>query len=78
MWGPLLATNEMAYPSVSYVLNKLQLPPDYDGLFEAVFQGQASMQTVGMALASYQRSLNLAGSAFDRWYFAKDEDALSP
>jgi len=35
------------------------------------------METVGMALASYQRSLNSANSPFDRWYYGKQKPALS-
>ena len=35
------------------------------------------METIGMALASYQRTLNSGNSRFDRWYYGKEEDALS-
>jgi cytochrome c peroxidase len=35
------------------------------------------MLNVGQALASYQRSLNSADSAFDRWYFGKQVEAMS-
>jgi cytochrome c peroxidase len=35
------------------------------------------METVGQALASYQRTLNSADSAFDRWHFGKQSIALS-
>lgn len=35
------------------------------------------MLTIGQAIASYQRSLNSADSPFDRWYFAKQPDAVS-
>ncbi len=79
IWGPLLAANEMGNPSVGYVLAKIRGLADYDGLFEAAFDGRGpTMETLGMALASYERTLVSANSAFDRWHFAKEDDALSP
>jgi len=78
IWGPLLAKNEMANASVGAVLTKIREIPDYKNDFEMVFDGKGpSMSTVGMALASYQRTLVSANSAFDRWYYGKQEDALS-
>jgi cytochrome c peroxidase len=35
------------------------------------------MTTLGSALASYQRAIVSADSAFDRWYYANQPDALS-
>ncbi len=77
VWGPLLAANEMANPSVGYVVNKISALPDYAGLFETAFQTGPGMATIGMALASYQRTLNSADSAFDRWYFGNQADHRS-
>lgn len=78
MWQPLLARNEMANPSIGYVLDKIRQLPEYQGLFETAFAGQGvSMQTLGEALAAYQRTLLSADSAFDRWYYAKEPQALS-
>lgn len=77
VWAPLLARNEMANPSIGYVINKINNIPDYKGLFKKAFKRGASMETVGMALASYQRTLNSADSAFDRWFYGKQENALS-
>lgn len=76
-WGPLLAHNEMANPSIGYVVDKIKASADYRGLFEKAFSKPANMETVGQALASYQRTLNSADSPFDRWYFGKQTDALS-
>ncbi|RLA47425.1 MAG: photosynthetic protein synthase I [Gammaproteobacteria bacterium] len=78
VWGPLLAPNEMANPSVGFVIRKLNLLADYKGLFEAAYQSSATMETVGMALASYQRTLTSADSSFDQWYFGKQNNALNP
>lgn len=78
VWAPLLASNEMANPSIGYVINKIKGIKEYDGLFEAAFDGKGpTMETVGDALASYQRTLNSANSRFDRWYYGKEEDALT-
>jgi cytochrome c peroxidase len=35
------------------------------------------METIGMALASYERTLNSADSPFDRWYFGNAKNAMS-
>ncbi len=77
VWGPLLAHNEMANPSIGHVLEKISTSPDYKNLFETAFNRPASMETVGMALASYQRALNSADSPFDRWHFGKNKTAIS-
>lgn len=77
IWGPLLARNEMANPSVGAVLQKIRSLGDYDGLFEAAFNGRgADMMTVGMAFAAYQRSLVSADSPFDRWRYGGEAEAL--
>ena len=77
VWGPLLAHNEMANPSVGYVVDKIKSFTDYKGLFEKSFSEPANMMTIGKAIASYERSLNSADSAFDRWYFGKQLNAVS-
>ncbi len=77
VWGPLLAKNEMGNPSIGYVLDKINNAPDYDQLFEQAFGQGADMETVGMALASYQRTLNSANTPFDRWYFGGEGHAIS-
>jgi cytochrome c peroxidase len=69
VWAPLLAGNEMGNPSIASVVEKLRRLPDYAGLFENAFGGGPDMETVGKALASYQRTLNCADSPFDRWYY---------
>ncbi|WP_428605846.1 cytochrome c peroxidase [Sedimenticola sp.] len=79
VWGPLLAKNEMANPSVGYLLNKIRHIGDYQALFETAFNGKGiSMETLGQALASYQRTLVSADSAFDRWHYGRDSNALLP
>lgn len=76
VWGPLLAHNEMANPSIGYVVEKIKRNADYQGLFEQAFGKPASMETIGMALAGYERTLNSANSEFDRWYYRHEKQAL--
>ena len=77
VWGPLLAHNEMANPSIGFVLQRIQSSADYNGLFEHAFGKAPGMETVGMALASYQRSLNSANSKFDQWLYAKSKKVFN-
>jgi cytochrome c peroxidase len=78
IWGPLLARNEMGNPSVGAVLEKIAGLEDYAQQFHEVFQKGLSMETLGMALASYERTLISGNSPFDRWYYRKEEGALTP
>lgn len=78
VWLPMLAYNEMANPSVGEVLRKLVELADYQGLFEAAFDGRgADMETVGAAIATYERALVSGGSPFDRWHYGGEHDALN-
>ena len=78
VWQPITAHSEMAAPSIGYVINKIQRIRDYDGLFEEAFDGRgADIQTVGQAIASYQRTLLAADSPFDRWRYGSQKDAIS-
>jgi cytochrome c peroxidase len=78
VWGPLLTRSEMANPSVGAVIKKIRRLPDYKNLFEQAFNGEpVNMQNVGKALASYERVLVSGNSAFDRWYYGKDQAALT-
>ena len=78
IWGPLLAHNEMGNPAVGQVIEQIMAIPDYRTRFENAFAGRpVSMETVGMALASYERVLVSANSPFDRWYYGGEEEAMS-
>ncbi len=77
VWGPLLAGDEMGNPSVGHVLAALRALPDYAGLFQAAFGGHGpSADTVGQALASYERALVSGRSRFDRFRYGADAKAL--
>ena len=77
VWQPMTARNEMAAPSIGYVIRKIRRMGDYDGLFEQAFEGRGpDILTIGQALAGYQRTLLAADSPFDRWYFGGEDDAV--
>jgi cytochrome c peroxidase len=77
VWGPLLARNEMGNPSIGAVVEKIRAAPDYAGLFESAFPGRGlAMETIGMAIASYERTLVSGDSPFDRWKYEKDTSAV--
>lgn len=76
-WVPLLNPIEMGNAAVADVLEKIRKMPDYAGRFEAAFAGSGPTEhTVGVALASYQRTLVSGNSRFDRWHYGGDSQAL--
>jgi cytochrome c peroxidase len=78
IWQPMLASNEMANPSIGYVIEKIRRLRDYEGLFESAFAGRgAAIETIGMAIASYERTIVSGNSPFDQWYFGKNDEAMS-
>ena len=48
----MLAHNDMANPSVGYVIEKNNNCADYKGLFNRVFGKEPGMETIGMVIAS--------------------------
>ena len=76
VWGPLLASNEMGNLSIGMVIERIRSFDDYDGLFAQAFNRGPDMQTIAMALASYERTLVSGDSNFDRWHYGADKKAL--
>ncbi|XSG83259.1 MAG: cytochrome-c peroxidase [Methyloligella sp. ZOD6] len=77
-WLPMLAPDEMANPSMGHVLERIRTLPDYDGLFQAAFGSDGpTIQTVGDAIAAYERTLLSGNSRFDQWYYGGVEEALT-
>lgn len=78
VWNPLLAANEMGNPAIGTVIDKLSGLDDYARQFALAFNGQGpTMETLGLALASYERTLLAGNSAFDRARYGNDPSALS-
>jgi cytochrome c peroxidase len=76
VWAPLLAANEMGNVSIGVVIERIRSLDDYEERFTAAFGRGPDVQTIGMALASYQRVLVSADSPFDRWYYGDEELAV--
>jgi len=78
VWGPLLAASEMGNPSVGFVVDKIRSLADYRGRFERSFGRAAGIETLGQAIASYERVLVAADAPFDRWRYGGGRDAVPP
>ncbi len=77
VWAPLLADNEMGNVSIGVVIERIRSLDDYVEQFANAFDRGPDMQTIGMALASYERVLVSGDSPFDRWFYGGNVDALS-
>jgi len=77
VFGPLLAANEMANPSIGHAIETIRNAAEYDGLFERAFGSSVDVRNLGQAIASYERMVLSGNSPFDRWRFGGDETALS-
>ena len=75
-WEPLLADDEMGNKSEQEVLDRLSASADYVRLFKEAFGKAPDKEGVAKALASYQRTLLSGNSAFDRWNWGGEDDAL--
>lgn len=76
--SPLTNPVEMGNPSIGYVVDKVRRLPGYEEQFQRVFGESVSVLTLGKAIASYERTLLSANSPFDRWYFGKEKNAVTP
>ncbi|HUO54229.1 MAG TPA: cytochrome c peroxidase [Rhodoblastus sp.] len=78
VWSPILSPDEMAAPSVGWEIDRIRAIPDYRASFDRVFPGKGvSMDTIGAAIAAYERSLLLANSRFDQWKYGGNGAALT-
>ena len=75
--APMTASNEMANPSLGFVVARLAELDDYAPLFQAAFGGGPSPDRIGQALGAYQRTLLAGASRFDKWRYGGQQDALS-
>lgn len=73
---PIANEDEMGMPH-AVMAASLAADPAYGRMFAAAFPGQAvGADTVGKAIAVFERSLTFTNSPFDRW-IAGDESAIS-
>jgi cytochrome c peroxidase len=74
--GPIAAAGEMNLP-LDRMEERLKAIPGYRECFQRAYPGEGiSRQTVGRAIATYERTLVSGRSPFDRWVEG-DEDAVS-
>lgn len=75
---PLLDPDEMANRSLDEVVARAAAVPGLRRRFALAFNdSRPSPERIARALAAYQRTLVAAGSAFDRWRYGGEDDALS-
>lgn len=72
--GPILSHAEMGVTDESALIARLELK--YGGRFKRVMKRPVSLETVAMAIASYERTLLSGDSDFDR-YESGQKDAIS-
>jgi cytochrome c peroxidase len=76
--GPLLAPTELDMTEEEIVA-RVREEPAYPPLFAAAFgTPEVTLRRIGHALSSFERTLLSAESAFDRWWWDEEEDAVSP
>lgn len=75
--GPLINPIEMGFENHDQVVARLREIPEYDRTFKAVFNSPVTIENVGRAIASFERTILSGDSPFDR-FMAGDSSALSP
>ena len=74
---PLVHPDEMANATLAAAMARIDALRDYRAPLRTAFGApRATPARVSAALAAYQRTLIAGGSAFDRWYFGREADAL--
>ena len=77
---PFVNPIEMGLKDHQPILDIVRSDPEYVGAFQEVFgkQGEAvTMGEVTKAIAAFERTIISGNSPFDRWYYGKEEGALS-
>jgi len=74
---PFTEPDEFANPSMDAVVARVRGLSDYAGRFEAAFGRKADAIAIAAAIAAYERGLLAGGSAFDRWKYGGEAEAIS-
>jgi len=77
---PIVNPVEMGLANHDPVLNVVRTDPEYVSAFRTVFKkepAQVTMKEVQQAIASFERTIVSGDSPFDRWYFGKEQAAIS-
>ena len=73
---PLINPDEMGNTSHEQVVKRLATIPEYAAQFQKVFGGPVNVDSLGKAIAAYERTLVSANAPFDR-FLAGDGNALN-
>lgn len=74
--GPIMAAGEMNMPSEEEVINTIRNAPEYKSLFQAAYGVEPSMETIGKAIAAFERTIVSGPSRFDD-YVGGNKSALN-
>jgi cytochrome c peroxidase len=75
--GPVENPVEMAH-SLKSVERRLNADPSYRAEFEKAFgPGRITYDMVAQAIASFERTVLSGNSPFDRWFYGRDQNAVS-
>lgn len=75
--GPFANPVEHGFGDYSEMLTKMNKIEGYKGEFKKVFGTEITMEGVGKAIASFQRTIVSGNSPFDRFESGKDQKAIS-
>ncbi len=75
--GPFFSPVEHGFQSKEELVAKLNKIKGYRKLFQEAFGAEITVETLGKAIASFQRTLISGNSAFDRFDYDGDEKAIS-
>ncbi|MCF7980851.1 MAG: hypothetical protein K9K86_02630 [Pseudomonadales bacterium] len=78
--GPMLNPVEMGMPDGEAILSVVREDNVYQTLIAEVFgvtEQEINLEHIAKAIASFERTLIAGNSPFDRYYFEKDQDAIS-
>ena len=74
--GPIQSPAEMNQ-NLDELLLELKNQPHYVESFKHLFQSEVKIEFVAKALAAFERTINHPYSAFEKWFYQKDEGAIS-
>ncbi len=75
--GPFTNPIEHGFANHDEMVAKMKKIPGYRKLFQEVFGGEITIQDVGRAVASFQRTVLSGNSAVDKYDIGGDQNALS-
>lgn len=78
IFAPLFNAAEMANTGFDDLVARIAAKPEYRDAFASVFGGPPTIETIGYAIAGFERSLLAGNAPFDRWHYGNEDGAVSP